>query len=483
MFQTGLRNAFRALRRRMQPVVIILLGCAIPGMLAAADRLAGVPGRGRARGAGARRGRDSARRPAARRSRRRWPATRSSASPSSTPTSLTSTGYSGKPIHIVAGIDPAGADHRHRAGRAPGADRADRHPGGPGGRGDQLARSASTCRPWHRGRQPLPQVDIVSGATVTVLVMGDSVAPRRDRGGAERAAGGPAAPERRRGRRGRAGAALAGGEGEIRDWEDARRRRLGAPAVADRRRRQRGLRAIGRRRGRRAARAGRPRRDLHRPLYRRSPPSRRSAAACSARPATGRCSTGSSRAQHAIVVAGEGRYSFKGSGYVRGGIFDRIELIQDVEPLRFRDRDHTPARRMSRPRARRTSARSGLFRDPGRASASIPAEPWPLQLLVQRAIGRARQGLPDVRAALHACRSSISATAAPAPRRRRRPRPDPRRRRGAGGDARRRRRRWPAISASRSGMRIWRDEHGRDRHRCWRDHRADRASSSSRTRW
>lgn len=27
--------------------------------------------------------------------------------------------------------------------------------------------------------------------------------------------------------------------------------------------------------------------------------------------------------QHAILVAGEGAYSFKGSGYVRGGIFDR----------------------------------------------------------------------------------------------------------------------------------------------------------------
>src|SRR5690606_29088190 len=29
--------------------------------------------------------------------------------------------------------------------------------------------------------------------------------------------------------------------------------------------------------------------------------------------------------QQAILIAGVGRYSFKGSGYVRGGIFDRIE--------------------------------------------------------------------------------------------------------------------------------------------------------------
>lgn len=32
--------------------------------------------------------------------------------------------------------------------------------------------------------------------------------------------------------------------------------------------------------------------------------------------------------QQAVLVAGEGRYSWKGSGYVRGGIFDRIEMIQ-----------------------------------------------------------------------------------------------------------------------------------------------------------
>jgi hypothetical protein len=44
--------------------------------------------------------------------------------------------------------------------------------------------------------------------------------------------------------------------------------------------------------------------------------------------------------QHALVIAGDGRYSFKGSGYVRGGIFDRIEVHQDTETIRFRDRLH-----------------------------------------------------------------------------------------------------------------------------------------------
>ena len=45
--------------------------------------------------------------------------------------------------------------------------------------------------------------------------------------------------------------------------------------------------------------------------------------------------------QQALVVAGSGRYSFKGAAYVRGGIFDRIELIQETNSIRFRDRDHT----------------------------------------------------------------------------------------------------------------------------------------------
>lgn len=41
-----------------------------------------------------------------------------------------------------------------------------------------------------------------------------------------------------------------------------------------------------------------------------------------------------------ILVAGEGLYSFKGSGYVRGGIFDRIKVEQDGAGFHFRDRNH-----------------------------------------------------------------------------------------------------------------------------------------------
>ncbi len=43
--------------------------------------------------------------------------------------------------------------------------------------------------------------------------------------------------------------------------------------------------------------------------------------------------------EHAIALLGNG-YSFKGSGYVRGGIFDRIQILQDENAIAFRDLDH-----------------------------------------------------------------------------------------------------------------------------------------------
>ncbi|MEH6579556.1 MAG: 4Fe-4S binding protein [Amphritea sp.] len=42
----------------------------------------------------------------------------------------------------------------------------------------------------------------------------------------------------------------------------------------------------------------------------------------------------------AIAVMGEGQYSFKGNGYVRGGIFDRTQLQQDGKAISFHDADY-----------------------------------------------------------------------------------------------------------------------------------------------
>jgi NosR/NirI family nitrous oxide reductase transcriptional regulator len=44
--------------------------------------------------------------------------------------------------------------------------------------------------------------------------------------------------------------------------------------------------------------------------------------------------------EHAIFVVGNGTESFKGSAFVRGGIFDRIQLRQGHDTLTFRDTDY-----------------------------------------------------------------------------------------------------------------------------------------------
>ncbi|MGF1563683.1 MAG: 4Fe-4S binding protein, partial [Geminicoccaceae bacterium] len=89
--------------------------------------------------------------------------------------------------------------------------------------------------------------------------------------------------------------------------------------------------------------------------------------------------------QHAIVVAGRGRYSFKGSGYVRGGIFDRIQLVQGDISVRFRDRQHKRIGAIAADGAPRMDD-VDVFTIPADAGFD-PAEPWRLELLVSRDIG------------------------------------------------------------------------------------------------
>jgi len=89
--------------------------------------------------------------------------------------------------------------------------------------------------------------------------------------------------------------------------------------------------------------------------------------------------------EQAILVLGRGRYSFKGSGYVRGGIFDRIQLIQGDMSARFFDRQH---RRLGRVAAEGapTFSEMDLFKIPA-GTGFDPAKPFRLQLLVQRPVG------------------------------------------------------------------------------------------------
>lgn len=89
--------------------------------------------------------------------------------------------------------------------------------------------------------------------------------------------------------------------------------------------------------------------------------------------------------ENAIVVVGRGLYSFKGSGYVRGGIFDRIVLIQDDVSVRFRDKMH---RRLVAVQAEGTPefTEADLFKIPADVGFD-PTKPFRLQLLVHRDVG------------------------------------------------------------------------------------------------
>ena len=87
----------------------------------------------------------------------------------------------------------------------------------------------------------------------------------------------------------------------------------------------------------------------------------------------------------AVVIAANGEYSFRGSGFVRGGIFDRLQLVQDDTTTLFRDKDY---RRLDKFAAAGSPEfkEIGLFRLP-EAVKFDPARPFRVDLLVQRPIG------------------------------------------------------------------------------------------------
>ncbi|GAB2800930.1 regulatory protein NosR [Halomonas shantousis] len=89
--------------------------------------------------------------------------------------------------------------------------------------------------------------------------------------------------------------------------------------------------------------------------------------------------------EHAIAVLGRGEYSFKGSGYVRGGIFDRVQLRQFGNIISFRDLDY---QRLSDVYAEGMPEFSEMaifiIRDHFQFD---PGAPWSLELLIRRRTG------------------------------------------------------------------------------------------------
>lgn len=89
--------------------------------------------------------------------------------------------------------------------------------------------------------------------------------------------------------------------------------------------------------------------------------------------------------EHAIMLMANGRYSFKGSGFVRGGIFDRIQLHQGDRSIQFRDKDLIRA-----PDIELADAPSITERDifvVREEHGFDPGRHWELELLVRRQIG------------------------------------------------------------------------------------------------
>ena len=292
----------------------------------------------------------------------------------------TSIGYSGKPIHIAVGIDPAGVIHGFKL--------IEHHEpivliGIPQAKvvavlnsliGRDLARVAA-------GEERPPQVDIVSGATVTVLVMSDSVVRsavtliRSGRLGKSGDLAAEAAPEVRK---------LDFSRDKTSDWQTL----LGDGSI-------RSLRLTVGEVSKAFADAkhqdGVARPETDNPgdrfidLF----------VAPVSVPAIGKTLLGEAAyqrlvaslkpGQSAIVIGGDGAYSFKGSAYVRGGIFDRIELLQNEQGVRFRDRNHTRIGAFAPSDAPHLKD-IGLFVVPAEFMFDVTA-PWEIQLLAQRTLG------------------------------------------------------------------------------------------------
>ncbi len=318
-------------------------------------------------------------------------------------------GYSGKPIHILIGLDPAGTIVGAKVV-------AHSEPivliGIPEHRVVTYLKSFvgyNPLRAAEAGQGP-PHPDIVSGATVTVLVMGESVvrsAVRVARALQGSAAGGGPAPASVPAVR-----EIDPAAGAVTGWDAL----LGNGAVRHLHLTTGQVNQAFVDSGNKVA-AQRPEPgaadEAFIDLY----------VALVSQPAIGRSLLGEDEyatvsrmlapGQQAVLVAGDGRYSFKGSGYVRGGIFDRIELIQGAETIRFRDHLH---RRVGTLQAAGAPAlrEIGVFLVPPGAEFD-PAAPWRLQLLVQRATGALDKAFVSFELDYRVPDAYVKAPPAPAP--------------------------------------------------------------------
>lgn len=84
---------------------------------------------------------------------------------------------------------------------------------------------------------------------------------------------------------------------------------------------------------------------------------------------------------HAIFIVSTGAASFKGSGFVRGGIYDRIQVAQGLETVTFRDTDYLPLYGVHAPGAP-SFDESGIFII--RSANFSAAYPWSIVFLANK---------------------------------------------------------------------------------------------------
>lgn len=81
-----------------------------------------------------------------------------------------------------------------------------------------------------------------------------------------------------------------------------------------------------------------------------------------------------------IVIAGNGLYSFKGTAFVRTGVFDRVEIVQDEKTIELEKARYTQIESLAA-EAAPEFREAGLFVVPA-ATGFDPARPWRLEMLV-----------------------------------------------------------------------------------------------------
>ena len=289
-------------------------------------------------------------------------------------------GYSGKPIKIVIGLDTVG--------KIVGAKLVDHaEPIVLAGIPEQKIidfiaayKSLDVNQADAEGSGDLPAIDIVSGATVTIMVIDDSI-KRAARRAARILGLGGLSQDRKIAH---AKKTVIAGEAESLDWSTligqgaVRRMHLTLDEINSAFERLGNEEAIAR------PEQGEPG-ETYIDLY----------AASLAVPTIAKSLLGEQEyknhkarlkpGQNAFLILGAGRYSFRGSGYVRGGIFDRIQIIQGEESLRFRDKGYKNLGTIAAEGAPKFKEVALFYAPEG--TTFDPAEPWRLQLLAQRAVG------------------------------------------------------------------------------------------------